>query len=79
MPGSSWAKTYLTLTIKTVSRQKNVPGFVVMPRRWVVERSHAWVIDARHARDTARPALGIAHHLGRDHLDDQANNPPKLP
>ena len=35
----TWAKTYLNLTIKTVSRPKNVPGFVVLPRRWVVERT----------------------------------------
>jgi hypothetical protein len=27
------AKTYLNLTIKTVSRPKNTPGFVVLPRR----------------------------------------------
>lgn len=42
-------------TSKTVSRPKNVPGFVVLPRRWVVERSHAWVMHARrHARDCER-------------------------
>lgn len=35
----TWAKTYLNLTIKTVSRPKDASGFVVLPRRWVVERS----------------------------------------
>lgn len=51
----AWARTYLDLTIKTVSRPKNVPGFVVLPRRWVVERSHAWIMHARrHARDYER-------------------------
>lgn len=52
----TWAKTDLNLTIKTVSRPKNTPGFVVvLPRRWVVERSHAWVMHARrHARDYER-------------------------
>lgn len=51
----TWAKAYLNLTIKTVSRPKNVPRFVVLPRRWVVERSHAWVMHARrHARDYER-------------------------
>jgi transposase len=51
----TWAKSYLNLTIKTVSRPKNTPGFVVLPRRWVVERSHAWVMHARrHARDCER-------------------------
>lgn len=33
----NWAKTYLNLTINTVSRPKNAPGFVVLPRRWVVD------------------------------------------
>lgn len=50
-----WAKTFLNLTIKTVSRPKGAVGFVVLPRRWVVERSHAWVMHARrHARDYER-------------------------
>lgn len=51
----TWAKTYLSLTIKTVSRPKDASGFVVLPRRWVVERSHAWIMHARrHARDYER-------------------------
>lgn len=30
-------------------------GFVVLLQRWVVERSHAWVMHARrHARDCER-------------------------
>lgn len=45
------AKKYLNLTVKTVSRPKDAVGFVVLPRRWVVERSAAWVMHARrHAR-----------------------------
>jgi transposase len=35
----TWTKTYLNLTIKTVSRPKDASGFIVLPRRWVVERS----------------------------------------
>ncbi|MER5765942.1 transposase [Streptomyces sp. NPDC002082] len=51
----TWAKTYLRLTIKTVSRPKDVTGFVVLPRRWVVERTLAWLMHARrHARDYER-------------------------
>lgn len=50
-----WAKKYLNLTVKTVSRPKDAKGFVVLPRRWVVERSIAWVMHARrHARDYER-------------------------
>lgn len=51
----TWAKKYLRLTVKTVSRPKDAKGFVVLPRRWVVERTHAWVMHARrHARDYER-------------------------
>lgn len=51
----AWAKTNLGLTIKTVSRPKDAVGFVILPRRWVVERSLAWIMHARrHARDYER-------------------------
>ena len=51
----TWAKKHLNLTIKTVSRPKDTSGFVVLPRRWVVERSLAWIMHARrHARDYER-------------------------
>jgi transposase len=51
----AWAKTHLGLTLKTVSRPKDASGFVVLPRRWVVERSLAWIMHARrHARDYER-------------------------
>ncbi|MBX9399622.1 IS5 family transposase [Streptomyces sp. TRM72054] len=50
-----WAKQHLNLTIKPVSRPKDASGFVVLPRRWVVERSLAWMMHARrHARDYER-------------------------
>lgn len=35
----TWAKKYLNLTVKTVNRPKDAKGFVVLPRRWVVELS----------------------------------------
>nr|WP_307061749.1 transposase [Streptomyces sp. B3I8] len=51
----TWAKKYLNLTISTISRPKDTTGFVVLPRRWVVERSLAWMMNARrHARDYER-------------------------
>lgn len=47
-----WSKSFLHLTIKTVSRPKDAKGFVVLPRRWVVERSLAWLLHSRrNARD----------------------------
>lgn len=51
----TWARTHLDLTLKTVSRPKDASGFVILPRRWVVERSLAWIMHARrHARDYER-------------------------
>ena len=51
----TWAKKYLNLTLKTVSRPKDAKGFVLLPRRWVIERSIAWVMHARrHDRDYER-------------------------
>lgn len=51
----TWAKRHLNLTVKTISRPKDTTGFVVIPRRWVVERSLAWMVNARrHARDYER-------------------------
>jgi transposase len=50
-----WARQRLNLTIKTVSRPKDTTGFIVLPRRCVVERTHAWIMNARrHARDYER-------------------------
>jgi transposase len=43
---SDWAKQHLNLIIKPVNRPKNASGFVVLPRRWVVERSLAWMMHA---------------------------------
>lgn len=51
----TWSKSRLGLTLKTVSRPKDASGFVILPRRWVVERSLAWIMHARrHARDYER-------------------------
>lgn len=45
----------MNLTIKTVSRPKDTSGFVILPRRWVVERSLVWIMNARrHSRDYER-------------------------
>jgi transposase len=43
----AWAKSFLRLTVKTVSRPKGAQGFVILPRRWVVERSLVWLVHAR--------------------------------
>ncbi|WP_175647285.1 transposase [Streptomyces cyaneochromogenes] len=51
----SWAKEYLGITVKTVRRPPDAKGFVVLPRRWAVERGRSWIMRARrHCRDHER-------------------------
>lgn len=43
----SWVADQLRLRIEVVRRPPGVHGFVVLPRRWVVERSLAWLSHTR--------------------------------
>jgi len=38
-----WAQTELGYTLTVVARPPGSTGFAVLPRRWVVERSFAWL------------------------------------
>jgi transposase len=50
-----WAAQQLQFRIEVVSRPAGIRGFVVLPRRWVVERSLAWLSHARRlVRDYER-------------------------
>lgn len=53
----TWAKTVLMLTVEVVKRTDDMKGFAVLPRRWVVERTFAWISKHRRCvRDyEARP------------------------
>ncbi|MFD6626662.1 IS5 family transposase [Streptomyces diastaticus] len=42
-----WAKDKLQLTLGIVKRSDNTTGFVVLPRRWVVERTLSWLVRSR--------------------------------
>ena len=44
----AWAAAVLAMTVTVVKRSDNLRGFVVLPRRWVVERSFGWL--NRHRR-----------------------------
>jgi transposase len=59
----TWAEDFLHITFKTVSRPKCAKGFVVLPRRWRVERTLGWIMNARrNARDYERlPQFSEAH------------------
>jgi transposase len=43
-----WAQTVLALTVSIVKRTDDLTGFQVIPRRWVVERTLAWI--SKHRR-----------------------------
>lgn len=61
-----WAKKTLKLTIKTVSRPPGHPGFIVLPRRWIVERSLSWIMRARcNVRDYERLLQHSEAHITR--------------
>jgi transposase len=50
-----WARTHLRITLQIVKRSDDAKGFVVLPRRWVVERTLAWIAGHRRcARDYER-------------------------
>ncbi|MFD7408011.1 IS5 family transposase [Streptomyces sp. NPDC059866] len=47
-----WVKEKFLLTLQIVKRSDGMKGFVVLPRRWVVERSLGWLMRSRRlARD----------------------------
>lgn len=51
----SWAREELALRLQIVKRPDDVSGFVVIPRRWVVERTLAWITRRRRCvRDYER-------------------------
>ncbi|ADI11759.1 Tn5741 family transposase [Streptomyces bingchenggensis BCW-1] len=43
----AWAKEKLQLTLEIVKRSDDMSGFVVLPRRWVVERTLGWLMCSR--------------------------------
>ena len=44
----AWAAAVLAVTVTVVKRSDTLGGFVVLPRRWVVERTFGWL--NRHRR-----------------------------
>lgn len=59
----TWAHDFLDLHLRTVARPKGAKGFVVVPRRWKVERTLGWLMKARrNVRDYERlPEHAEAH------------------
>lgn len=42
-----WARRFLRLTLKIVTKLPGQTGFKVLARRWIVERSIGWMMNAR--------------------------------
>ncbi len=59
-----WARTVLHLSVQIVKRSE--PGFVVLPRRWVVERAFAWI--SKHRRCVRDYETRPAHHEAMIHI-----------
>jgi transposase len=55
-----WARDTLRITVQIVKRSDDLTGFVVLPRRWVVERTLAWI--TRHRRCVRDYEALPAHH-----------------
>ena len=55
-----WARDTLRIAVQIVKRSDDMAGFVVLPRRWVVERSLAWI--TRHRRCARDYEALPAHH-----------------
>ncbi|GHG72525.1 hypothetical protein GCM10018980_68380 [Streptomyces capoamus] len=61
---ATWAQHTLGITVKVVSRPKDAKGFVLLPKRWVVERSNSWTMRARrNARDYERLMSHAEAHI----------------
>ena len=59
-PWAAWARHEHAITVQIVHRPGDQQGFAVLPRRWVVERTNAWISRRRRcARDYERLP---AHH-----------------
>jgi putative transposase len=56
----TWSKAALKLTLEIVKRPDDLHTFKVLPRRWVVERTLAWI--TRHRRTVRDYERLAAHH-----------------
>jgi transposase len=43
----AWLLEQLTAALEIVSRPKDAKGFVLLPKRWIVERTLAWISRSR--------------------------------
>lgn len=63
----AWAKEKTGLTLAIIKRPRAIPRFEPLPRRWVIERTFAWLIknrrlirDLEQRTDVAETLITIA-------------------
>jgi len=61
-----WCKDALNLTIEIVKRSDNTHGFQLLHRRWVVERTFAWLV--KHRRLVRDYETKPEHHQALVHI-----------
>jgi len=59
-----WVKEQFDCILEIVKREENVEGFQLLPRRWVVERTFAWLSRFRRlSKDYERKPTSSAGHV----------------
>lgn len=58
-----WAKDKTHVTLEIVRRMPWMKGFVVIRRRWVVERAFAWIMKCRRLARDYEQLPGVAETL----------------
>lgn len=61
-----WARHALSLTVRVIKRTDDQVGFKVLPRRWVVERTFAWI--SKHRRCVRDYETLPEHHETMVHI-----------
>ncbi|MFC4607776.1 transposase [Streptomyces maoxianensis] len=72
-----WCRQKLALTLQIVKRTDDMAGFVILPRRWVAERTFAWLMDSRRlARDyeTLPASSEAVIRWSNGHADESASD-----
>ncbi|MGW1766083.1 IS5 family transposase [Streptomyces sp. NPDC002073] len=61
-----FARNVLRIALTVVKRSDDTTGFVVLPKRWLVERTFAWLMRSRRAarsRSSNSPITDVIRHL----------------
>jgi transposase len=69
-----WAKNKTNITLEIVRRMSWMKGFVVIRRRWVVERTFNWIMKCRRL---ARDCEQLASVVDNPHHHRRNRNPPQ--